>query len=208
MTPEQLEVMEINPSLRFKGYTKVEPLLFGERFTKGEFMIKRMLFNKETTWDSFALFLAKNREVIINDNILVDARVDDDDTIEFATFESTMKFGKKDFELQLDWSLGYYVVRLSNEHCEIGIFELTVPQDSDGELEIIVESSEGKIEDRNWEFTEEYLESTIQEPNGNFIKTYIYGDDYQGKFINDLMKMESTLKVWIRNVDKSLIYTK
>ena len=32
--------MEINPSLRFKGYTKVEPLLFGERFTKGEFMIK------------------------------------------------------------------------------------------------------------------------------------------------------------------------
>lgn len=171
-------------------------------------MIKRMLFDKKTTWESFALFLARNREVIINDDILVDVKVDDNDVIEISTFEYTMKFSRKDFEVQFDWSLGYYVVRLSNEHCEIGIFELTVPQDSDGELEIIVESSEGKIEDKDWEFTEEYLESTIQEPNGNFIKTYIYGDDYQGKFINDLMKMESTLKIWIRNVDKSLIYTK
>lgn len=170
-------------------------------------MIKRMLFNKETTWDSFASFLAENGEVIINDDILVDVGVNDNG-VEISTFEYAMRFSKNDFEIQFDCSLGYYVAHLFNEHCEMDIFELTVPQGSTGELEIIVESSEGKIEDEDWKFTEEYLESTTMKPNGNFIKTYIYGDDYQGRFIDDLMKMESTLNVWIRNTDKSLIYSK
>lgn len=153
-------------------------------------MINRMLFNKETTWDSLVEFLEGHVRVIVNSNLSVYVRVENG-TIEFETMEFTLKFNEDDFDCAFDPSMGYYGVWLTNESYEMVIYELTIPKGFDFDLDIIAESTKKEISDEEFGFLEEYLVKVEETSEGKFIKTYVYGDDYQGKFIDDLIRSKS-----------------